>query len=117
MLMELWKRAPRLDETSIFGFLKYLKSKPGSPKWVPKGGGLGHCLEEKVAVSFERCAEKNFRGKFYDPPFGTPFSGPFWERFLRVSLAPDIDQFGSDKHIDLKSHLGAILGSILKLSL
>ena len=31
-------------------------------------------------------------------------------------MAPDIDHFGSDKHIDFKSHLGAILGSILKLS-
>ena len=117
MPMELWKRAPRLDETSIFGFLKIFEIQAGVAQTGPKGGGSWTFLGRKSGGFAREVCGKSFRGKFYDPPFGTPFSGPFWERFLRVSLAPDIDHFGSDKHIDLKSHLGAILGSILKLSL
>ena len=82
MLMELWKRAPRLDETSIFGFLKIFEIQAGVAQTGPKGGGLGRFLEEKVAVSLERCAEKNFRGEFYDPPlWDPPFRDPFGSVF------------------------------------
>ena len=81
MLMELWKRAPRLDETSISGFLQIFEIQAGVAQTGPKGGGLGRFLEEKVAVSLERCAEKNFRGEFYDPPLGPPFRDPFGSVF------------------------------------
>ena len=116
--MELWKRAPRLDETSIFGFLKIFEIQAGVAQMGPKGGGvLDIAWKKKWRFRSRGVRKKTSGGNSMTPPFGTPFSGPFWERFLRVSLAPDIDHFGSDKHIDLKSHLGAILGSILKLSL
>ena len=47
MLMELWKRAFRLDETSIFGFLKIFEIPAGVAQTGPKGGGSWTLLGRK----------------------------------------------------------------------
>ena len=47
MLMELWKRALRLDETSIFGFLKIFEIQAGVAQMGPKGGGVSDIAWKK----------------------------------------------------------------------